>query len=265
MKAASLALNVGSIALVAILGWVFVRIILGVTTPSSLYEASPMVAPNVTATTRASVLEYDFTTDPFSFGEMAAVTTEPVEDAPETTLNLTLIGIISESSATFRLADGKDKPVAIGAEVMNGVTLTATARGHVILDVNGDTQKLTLERIKLDEKTDNPVISRAPAKTSGQMSDVNVQKLLAQMKMTPTNATLSDGSNRQGFKIEPKGRANLSQYGLKKGDVVTRIGSVTLDNGPVDTKAVIEMVSNGTSQDLELIRDGKSVIIRIGQ
>ena len=86
---------------------------------------------------------------------------ELLEDAPETTLNLKLVGIVSESTATFRLSDGKDKAVRIGEEVMNGVTLLRTSKDFVTLDVNGETQKLTLERVKLGETSNSDIIVQA--------------------------------------------------------------------------------------------------------
>ena len=120
MKAIRIALNTASVVLVGILGWLIVRIGVGVAQPESLYAPAPLIQPSQIAPKTAASVAYDFSTDPFSFGEVVAVPLDELfDDAPETTLNLQLIGIVSESSATFRLSDGKNKPVKLGEEVIN--------------------------------------------------------------------------------------------------------------------------------------------------
>jgi len=89
----------GSLVLVAVLGWLLVRIGLGVFQPKSLYAPEPIIAPAAAATSGVRLAAYDFSSDPFSFGE---ITIDPLEfieeDAPETTLDLKLKGIISEGA-----------------------------------------------------------------------------------------------------------------------------------------------------------------------
>ena len=113
MSVIRIVLNVGSLILVGILGWLIVRIGLGVTQPESLYGPDPIIAPVRTASAGKASVTHDFSTDPFAFGEIVIAPLELIEDAPETTLNLKLIGIVSESNATFRLADGKNKAVKL--------------------------------------------------------------------------------------------------------------------------------------------------------
>ncbi|GGX63797.1 hypothetical protein GCM10011309_12280 [Litorimonas cladophorae] len=267
MQAARIALNTGSAVLVAVLGWLIVRIVLGVASPSSLRTADPIIAPNFGGAALASKRAYDFTSDPFSFGEVAApLSTEPVEDAPETSLNLKLKGIVSDSSAVFRLADGKDKPVAIGDEVMSGVTLTRTTKTFVILDVNGETQKLTLERVKLDPKGENAVIGRAPVAPVTMPTRAEAEALFSQISLKPQLEILPDRTTRlQGYQITPRSGADLSKYGLRSGDIVTRVGPVLLNANRVNIKELSELISTGAAQDLDVIRDGSSVTIRLGQ
>lgn len=269
MNLIRLALNVGSIVLVAILGWLVMRIVLGVTQPESLFEPEPIIAPTQTASARTASVTYDFSTDPFAFGDIVEIPLDLLDDAPETTLNLKLKGIVSESSATFSLADGKDKPVKIGEEVMNGVTLTRTAKDFVTLDVNGDTQKLTLERVKIGEKETASKIVRATPK-SGTTSNLPTRKeaenLFAKLQFKPQLEFLPDRTTRmQGFKITARAGADLSQFNLKSGDILTRVGPVMLNTNRVNIKELGELVSTGAAQDYEVIRDGVPVTIRIGQ
>ena len=269
MNAIRIALNVGSIALVAILGWLMVRIGLGVTQPESLYEPEPIIAPVQKASSGATAVTYDFSTDPFSFGEIVVLPPDIFDDAPETTLNLKLIGIVSESSATFRMANGKDKPVKTDDEVMDGVTLLRTARDFVTLDVNGETQKLTLERVKLGEKSNTPKIVRAaPLSRTGssQPTRDDIENLFSQVQLTPALEILPDKTTKmQGFRIKSRAGADLSKFKLQSGDILTRVGPVMLDTNRTNIKELRDLVSTGAAQDYEVIRNGAPVTIRIGQ
>lgn len=269
MNAIRIALNAGSIVLVAILGWLIVRIGLGVAQPESLYEPNPIVAPVRTASAVAASVSYDFSTDPFAFGEVAALPVELLDDAPETTLDLKLKGIVSESNATFQLPDGRDKAFEIGEEVMNGVTLMRTAKDFVMLDVNGEAQRLTLERVKLGEKeTKAKILRAAPAAgtNSNRPNRQDIENLFSQVQLIPSLKIMPNKTTQmQGFQISARSGADLSKFNLKSGDILTRVGPVMLTSKRVNIKELTELVSTGAAQDYEVIRNGSPVTIRIGQ
>lgn len=265
MTAIRIALNIGSVALLAVLGVLLVRIGLGLAEPESLYQPDPIVAPTANASSGVSLAAYDFSSDPFSFGEITFDQLDLIEDVPETTLDLKLIGIISESSATFRMSNGKDKPVKVGDEVMNGVILTRTAKEFVMLDVNGDSQKLTLERVKIGEKSETQPIVRAAPK-SNLPTKAEIENLFSQVQLTPSLEIMPDRSTRmQGFRIKARSGSDLSKFKLKSGDILTRVGPVMLDTSRVNMKELRDLVSTGAAQDYEVLRDGAPVTIRIGQ
>jgi hypothetical protein len=263
MSAIRIALNVGSLVLIAVLGWLIVRIVLGITQPESLYAPAPIVPPAQLAVSGGQVSSYDFSSDPFSFGEVAAI--DPAdffEDVPETTLDLKLIGIVSESSATFRMSDGKDKAVGVGEEVMNNVVLQQTKKDFVMLDVNGDSQKLTREIIKVNEK--NNVQKIAVAAPAGTLpSRESVEDIFSKVTIKPSRNPST--GKVQGFQITAKRGADLSQFKLKSGDILTRVGPMLLDTQTPDVLAARELLTSGAAQDVEVIRDGSPVTIRIGQ
>lgn len=269
MNAFRIALNIGSLVLIAVLGWLVVRIGLGILQPESLYEPDPIIPPARVTTSGTSAPVHDFSTDPFAFGEVVVLPAELLDDAPETTLNLKLIGIVSESTATFRLSDGKDNAVRIGEDVMNGVTLSRTAKDFVTLDVNGDTQRLTMERVKLGEESNASVIVRAQpqAKQSSNFpTKADAENLFAKVQLTPQLEILPDRTTRmQGFKIKARAGADLSDFKLQSGDILTRVGPVMLDTNRTNIKELRELVSTGAARDYEVIRDGSPVTIRIGQ
>jgi len=243
MSAIRIALNIGSLLLV--------------------------VSPARTVASETQSVVYDFSTDPFSFGEVVIAPVEFLEDAPETTLNLKLVGIVSESTATFRLSDGKDKPVRIGEEVMNGVTLLRTAKDFVTLDVNGETQKLTLERVKLGEQSNSDRIVRAKPKTTQSTNlptKAEIESLFSQVKLIPAMEVMPDRTTQlQGLKIQARSGVDLSKFKLKSGDILTRVGPVMLNSGRPNIKEMRNLIETGAAQDFEVIRDGSPVTIRIGQ
>jgi len=274
MNAVRIALNIGSLVLVAVLGWLLVRIGLGVFQPKSLYAPAPIIAPPAGAASATQIAAYDFSSDPFSFGEIII---EPLDfiddDAPETTLDLKLKGIVSESSATFQMPDGKDKTVEVGEEVMNGVTLKRTAKDFVTLDVNGESQKLTLERVKLGKNSNaQRIVTAAPkpnptaSTKSNQPSRASIENILSNVQLTPDLELLPDRSTRvNGLKITARPGADLAQFNLKSGDVLTRVGPELLNTKTPNVKKVFELISSGAAQDFEVIRNGAPVTIRIGQ
>ncbi len=262
MSAIRIALNVGSLALIAVIGWLFVRIFLGLTQPESLYAPAPVVAPAKATAPGVRVASYDFSSDPFSFGEIIIDPLEFLEDIPETTLDLKLIGIVSESSAAFQMADGKSKAVKIGDEVMNNVTLERTTKDFVMLDVNGDAQKLTLERLKLGEKDAGAKIIRATP-VSAAPSRASIEDIFSKTSIKPS-FNRSTGK-MQGFRINAKPGADLEQFKLQSGDVLTRVGPMLLDTRTPDMMALQELLTTGAAQDIEVIRNGTPVTIRIGQ
>ena len=276
MNAVRIALNIGSLFLVAVLGWLLVRIGLGVFQPKSLYAPEPVVAPAAAAVSGTRLAAYDFSSDPFSFGE---ITIDPLdliieEDAPETTLDLKLKGIISEGTATFQMSDGKDKAVKIGEDVMNGVTLTGTSKDFVTMDVNGESQKLTRESVKSSESAEAKVITTRtapqPASTSkkntNQPSRASLETLLTKVQLTPDLELQPDRSTRvRGLKITARPGANLAQLKLKSGDVLTRVGPVALNTRAPKIKELRQLLTSGAAQDFEIIRNGSPVTIRIGQ
>jgi len=261
MSAIRIALNVGSIALIAIIGWLVVRIFLGLTTPESLYAPDPVVVPAAAAASSGRVASYDFSSDPFSFGEITIDPLDFLEDVPETTLDLKLIGIVSESSATFRMADGKDKAVGVGEEVMNNVVLQQTKKDFVMLDVNGDSQKLTRESVKSGENNNTQPIARAAPAASTPNREA-VEDFFSKLILKPSRGP---GNTMQGFRITARPGADLEQFKLKSGDILTRVGPMMLDSTSPNIRELRDLVTSGAAQDFEVIRNGTPTTIRIGQ
>ncbi|WP_427451881.1 type II secretion system protein N [Litorimonas sp. WD9-15] len=271
MTALRTVLNIASLVLVGVIGWLFVRVIVGLMNPESLYLAEPVIAPVATVASVEVTRNYDFSSDPFSLTQ-SVVADEPQlgEDAPETSLNLTLKGSTTASSAIIGMPDGQEKNIRIDEEIMNGVTLKGMGKDFVSLDVNGEVQRLTLERVKMEQQGKTPIIGRAPPKVSDRAtlqapSRAEAETLFTKVSIEPYFDVVGDGLKRRGFTVKSRAGADLSVFGLREGDILTRIGPVLLDRNRTNINELRELISTGAAQDIEVLRDGSPVTIRIGQ
>ena len=96
-------------------------------------------------------------------------------------------------------------------------------------------------------------------------SSVNAQTLLNQINISPDFGLENGQKVQRGFKINPKSGVDLSAYGLKSGDVLTRIGPLQLNTERLDFQTLQNLISQGAAQDVEILRNGNPVTIRIGQ
>lgn len=271
MTALRTVLNIASLVLVGVIGWLLVRVVLGVMNPESLYAPEPVIEPVTTVASAGVTRTYDFSSDPFSLTQ-TIVEDEPElgADAPETSLNLTLKGITTDSSAIIDMPTGEQKNIRIDEEIMNGVTLKGMGKDFVSLDVNGEIQRLTLERVKMEQQGKAPIIGRAEPKASSgaTLQSPNremAETLFAKVEIVPQFDIVNGEMKRQGFTVKPKDGTDLSTYGLQSGDVLTRIGPVLLDRNRTNIAELRDLISTGAAQDIEILRNGSPVTIRIGQ
>lgn len=259
------------------------RSVLGFLNPESLYEPDPIIEPSTIAVQPGQIRRYDFSSDPFSKSEI--IQTEEVEiltsDAPETSLDLTLKGVATDGAASIAMPGGAEKNFRIEDEIMNGVTLNDIGKDFVTLNVNGEIQKLSLERSQNAQNGD-AVIKTAPKpeviKTTNALSEnavprnvrvsassLNAQTLLNQINISPDYSVENGKKVQRGFRINPKSGVDLTAYGLKSGDVLTRIGPLKLNTERLDFQTLQNLISQGAAQDVEILRNGNPVTIRIGQ
>lgn len=243
--------------------WLMVRLVLALSAPSSVWEPV-LVAGPAPAMTIASQT-YDFTYNPFAAGDSVGETTVPVDtgnDAPETTLNLQLKGLRSGENGTafIRTPDGQEDNVYVGEEIMSGVFLRGVFPTHVLIDVNGQTQRLTTEDAKAVRSQGTPAPSRRGDLQTIRSADAVA--LLSQVKIIPS---FDIDMNRNGVMIEPRTSAiNLSTFGLQKGDILTRFGGESLVGGLPDLGALRRRAGTGRPVTVDFIRNGQPMSITIG-
>ena len=256
------------IAFSALAAWLAVRLVLALMSPQSLWEPVDLPVP-VAAAGPAADTEYDFTFNPFAAGDAEAAT-EPVEqplnaDAPETTLNLTLKGLRAgqNGSAFIRRPDGDEDNYYVDDQLLDRVFLRGVFPDHVLIEVNGEIQRLTTEEAKQAQRNAR---FDAPARPQNDpyrsVRPVDAQSLLRQVNIIPY---LDSDQQRVGVRISPRsGGIDLTDYGLRADDIITTFAGQSLTTGLPDLVALRRRVTAGQPVSVSLIRDGQPMTITIG-
>lgn len=141
----------------------------------------------------------------------------PVDAAPvaaaiqETSLDLTLRGIRrggtpESGGAIIQIPGGRQSFFAVGAEVLDGVTLEEVHVDHVLIRRRGIAESLFLR----DE--DMPRAAEAPAAGAGQ-------SVAGLFRAEPVR----EGNRLTGYRVSEASPALLSATGLRNGDVITAV------------------------------------------
>ena len=212
------------------------------------------------------------------FGDAKKVVAKPVAkviDAPDTKLNLKLLGLLASSDAVAAraiIADGKgvQEAYAVDENLPGNAVLREIYADRVILEYRGRMETLRLPKdipaggvaatkqvrqargraLRQAGTPDNAVLLR-------QYRDAlinNPQSLMNLVNASPVNE--KNSGKLKGYRIRPgKDRKLLGQFGLKSGDVVTGVNGVALNN-PIKALEIMRDLSTATSVTLDVERNG---------
>ncbi|MEM9600758.1 MAG: type II secretion system protein N, partial [Pseudomonadota bacterium] len=243
------------VLLCAFAAWLTVRLVLALLAPSSTWE--PVLIAETAPTDTPQSVSYDFSYNPFPAGDVSATVTTPVDtgdDAPETTLNLTLNGLRAglNGTAFIRTPDGQEDNYYVGDTIMPNVILRGVFPTHVLIDVNGQTQRLTTEEAKAAARSGEA----RPSRTSGlrTLGRVDASQLLSQIQLIPS---FDRNMRRNGLAISTRNASvDLSDFGLQTGDIITRFAGQSTISGLPDIVAIRQAATSGRPVAIDLIRDG---------
>ena len=270
-----------SLGLIFAIGYFTVKTIITFANPQSAWK-QPAIAPissqNIVAQRSQS---FSFITDPFNRLVPAEpeVLAEVGEGAPETTLNLKLTGRTAGANGTaiLRTPDNKEGNYRLGDEIVAGVTLEAVNKDFIVLDVDGEMQRLTFER-----GADTGLIKKTQA-------DGNVPQTVLKVRVSSENgirqtqsaAIASDVSQlfqnvslrrvmKDGYLTGYSVKANrpsvdLTPLGFSKGDVITNIGGTDITIGRPDFMALFEQAEKNGGIDITVLRNGQIRTIKLGK
>lgn len=190
--------------------------------------------------------------------------------APDTRLNLTLVGIFAgtqgqPSRAMIAPQGGEEKPFAIGDDVVKGVSLQAIFPDRVILSRSGQLETLRLDRDQPNSGSSFVTTSSVPAGISEQLTQVrqqilqNPNRAAEYIRVQPAMVS----GKMTGYRIYPGSNpAIFNGSGLHPGDLVTAVNGIQLDN----TQKALQMLndlSNASSVSVVIDRGGQQQTINV--
>jgi general secretion pathway protein C len=237
-------------------------------TPST---AAPAVRP--ASGDAAPAADLGSLTDSNLFGEadeQATPVVTEIIDAPDTTLSLTLKGILSidedgKGSAVISSNRGEDKTYQVGVSIdgADGATLHSVYADRVLLNRSGQLETLRLPKeisASVPMGMPSPLPQAAPAEGSlREVISENATRLTDIVRLAPH---VQEGQV-VGFRVNPgRDRATFEALGLQAGDVVTDINGTVLDD-PSQGLQVFQSLGETTQANVTVLRDGVPQVIVI--
>jgi general secretion pathway protein C len=243
------------------------------------WTLTPGSAPAVTPVVRgangtAPAADLSVLTDSHLFGEASEQTAPVVPvviDAPDTTLSLTLTGIVAigadgKGSANISSNRGAEKIYQVGQSVegADGATLHSVYADRVLLSRNGRLETLRFPKELTAAGSQmglaSPLPQAAPATASlRETISENATRLTDIVRLAPH---VQEGQV-VGFRVNPgRDRAAFEALGLQPGDVVTDINGTVLDD-PSQGLQVFQALGETTQANVTVLRDGVPQVIVI--
>jgi general secretion pathway protein C len=209
------------------------------------------------------------------FGEApkqaAAPVLPAVVDAPETTLNLTLTGILynddNTGQAIIAANRSQEKTYKVGQTIdnANGATLHSVLADRVLLNLGDHLETLRLPKEttagRAAGRAPSPLVAPAAASPANeslrQVITQNASRITDVMRIQPQ----VDGGKIVGFRVQPgRDSASFQALGLKAGDVITDINGTTLNDATAGLK-VFESLGEATQANVTVLRDGAPQVL----
>jgi general secretion pathway protein C len=240
--------------------------------PAASWQPAPVAVAEQDPSTR---LDLNRISAAQLFGQYQAKTSlSTLATAPDTSLNLTLLGILANghnkaSSRALISGNGEEKPYAIDETVAPGAVLTAIFPDRVVLWHNGQPETLRLDKSQPSSSAP-PIAMAENAGESGaaeSLAQIRQQMLAnpakAQDYIRVQPAAGANGNGQMGYRIYPgKDRSVFNDAGLHPGDVVTSINGVSLDD-PAKSLQLLSDLSNASQVTLTIQRGGETQTVNV--
>lgn len=250
--------------------------------PEAAAWRPPSVVPASVPAGRNHGPNVDLIVNAHLFGQYQApadpVLTE-LSEAPDTRLDLTLLGILAAtaekgSRALIASSAGDEAPYSIGSDVVRGVSLQAIFPDRVILSRNGQLETLRLDKdapakpLSADsyQDEDEDVMEEESENDTGSM----LSNIREEVMSDPSRASnyirvqpASNGGQLRGYRVYPgRDRTVFTAVGLRPGDLVTQVNGIQLN----DANTALQMLgqlSNSNSLTVVVERGGQQQTVNV--
>ena len=237
------------------------------TPPPAITSAPPRAAYAVTPQAAISGGEVSTATRQL-FGEPAMSAGAPITDAPETKLDLKLIGVFAtgDSSSLAIIASGRrpESLYAIGDALPGGAILRAVYADRVILERNGALEALRLPQESLGGMVSNEARSAGATDTGGDLA-AQLQQYRREAMRNPAQMAeyieaqpVQQGGSFLGYRlILKKDLPAFDQLGFRPGDIVTEVNGVKLDQPDAGIRA-LRQLATARELNVTVLRNGRT-------
>ncbi len=205
------------------------------------------------------------------FGEPVATAATSIEDAPDTKLDLSLIGVFAtgDSSALAIIASGRrpEALYAVGDDLPGGATLRAIYADRVILERNGDLETLRLPQESLGglTTTEDPTgIARTDTSLGSQLQAYRREAMRnpARMAEYVEAQPVEQGGRFLGYRlILKKDVPVFNELGLSPGDIITEVNGIALDQPDAGIRA-LRQLATARELNLTVLRNGRTETVQ---
>lgn len=254
--------------------WLLVRAVLAYLAPQSVWQALPSSQRTASIAAAAAPTRLNTSFDPFHRDITETEFVDSSSDAPETTLNLKLLGrrVGKEGSAILQTSDRQEKAYQVGDEILDGVTLEAVHTDYIVLSQGGRIERLTFAResegfVRSSEdakQTKTQTGSAAQAALSSAASSSEVIDAKSLMRLVRLSPVRQDG-RLQGYKLTAKSSTlDLSSVGLQNGDIISAIDNINLTAPRFNPSSLASTLAKKRSVNLQVKRGERLLNVKLG-
>lgn len=193
-------------------------------------------------------------------------------DAPDTTLALTLHGIVAgkrvQDSRALIVVNGDEEPYAVGAQLPGGAVIRAIYPDRVLLERDGRVEALRLPKTDLGQGQ-NQSLAAAPRAGLGPPPPSGLPQNLGQLRQQIVNnpqrlmdvvraMPVMQGGKLSGYRVYPAGNSSaFAQLGLRPGDVVTGVNGIPLTD-PAQSMRILSALKTSEQISISMLRNGQA-------
>jgi general secretion pathway protein C len=278
-----------SIVLVVILAWLAARATWLVVPAPAQKPIQVSLSGANTPLDNSSALERILSAKLFGqYQQTAAPVVQTVTDAPQTTLNLKLTGVVAtgktpEQGTAIIENNGVEQVYAIDEQIDgSGAVLKQVIADRVILQVNGRMETLMLDGLEYQQLTvENSAVEEGQLQEAGEAgpeemgpSQGDIDELRREMTAEPMKLfdyirvqPRNRNGKMYGYALLPgKDPKMFAQFGLQPNDVAVEINGVRLDDMQ-QAYAVMQELGEAKQVSIKIERDGemKDISISLSQ